>query len=295
MRIKFPEIKIMSREAIEDLAKKPFDKKTAVISITDTDYYFAELKYNPVELLQIAFDDVDNDIFEDELGRAPTEEERIEIEQKYNMLSDEHASEIANFCLRAIGKVDVIICQCEHGQSRSAAVAAAIAEFTTHDGIKVFADDLYYPNKVVFRKVYSALINEAKKQNNAIKHSFTKIYEYYDADVADIIEKAIYEIGSWSCIDNDTEVWHEAYKELSDEDSFDDVFFYILKSGKTIQLIDVDDEEEIWELTFEKILHGMQVAVESGDWDGDIDSIDGSICNMIFQYSLFDEIVYPIE
>lgn len=154
------EIKIMSRDAIEELAKVPFANKTALISITDADYYFAELRHRPAELFQIAFDDVDNDVFEDELGRTPTKEERIKIEKKYKMLSDEQAQEIANFCLRVLDKVEIIICQCEHGQSRSAAVAAAIIEFTTNNGIEIFANDLYYPNKVVFRKVYGALKNK---------------------------------------------------------------------------------------------------------------------------------------
>ena len=55
------------------------------------------------------------------------------------------------------GNVDTLICQCEYGQSRSAGVAAAIIEFTTGGGIRIFADDRYYPNKFVFRKVYNAL------------------------------------------------------------------------------------------------------------------------------------------
>lgn len=51
-----------------------------------------------------------------------------------------------------------VICQCEHGQSRSAAIAAAILEYETQNGISIFTDDKYYPNKVVFRKVYRALL-----------------------------------------------------------------------------------------------------------------------------------------
>ena len=37
-----------------------------------------------------------------------------------------------------------IICQCEHGQSRSAACAAAIKEHFEKSGIEVFADYRYY-------------------------------------------------------------------------------------------------------------------------------------------------------
>ena len=38
-------------------------------------------------------------------------------------------------------------------------MAAAIIEFRSRKGIKIFADDRYYPNKVVFRKLLTALQN----------------------------------------------------------------------------------------------------------------------------------------
>ena len=50
-----------------------------------------------------------------------------------------------------------IVCQCEYGQSRSAACAAAIKEYYEHDGISIFADYRYYPNQLIFNKVLSAL------------------------------------------------------------------------------------------------------------------------------------------
>ena len=159
MKKTVPEIMIMSRDKVEAFSNVPYHQRTALISITDINYSFAELRNKPHELLQVAFDDVDNDVFEDELGREPTEEERVRIERRYNMLSDAQAKEIADFYNRVKDTVDVIICQCEHGQSRSAAVAAAIQEFSSHTGIEIFADDRYYPNKVVYRKIYGALHN----------------------------------------------------------------------------------------------------------------------------------------
>ena len=50
-----------------------------------------------------------------------------------------------------------IICQCEYGQSRSAACAAAIKEYYDHDGISIFADYRYYPNQLIFNKLLNAL------------------------------------------------------------------------------------------------------------------------------------------
>lgn len=101
----------------------------------------------------------------DELGTDATEEEIKRIEIKYHMFSDEQANAVAGFYFAVRDKVDCLICQCEHGQSRSAAVAAAILEFRSRKGINIFSDDRYYPNKVVFRKVLKALREQVKIEN----------------------------------------------------------------------------------------------------------------------------------
>lgn len=147
----------MSRLKVEELSSTPFPTPTALISITDYNYDFAELKNKPNHILQLAFDDVDNDVFVDELGRKPLDAERILIEAKYHMLTDSQAKQIADFYREVADKVEVIICQCEHGQSRSAAVAAAFMEYVSKNGIEIFAHDDYYPNKAVFKKVLKYL------------------------------------------------------------------------------------------------------------------------------------------
>ena len=68
------------------------------------------------------------------------------------------ADDMAAFIVRAYADGKDIICQCEYGQSRSAGCAAAILEYFYKDGISVFADYNYYPNQVVFHKVYDALV-----------------------------------------------------------------------------------------------------------------------------------------
>ena len=150
-------ILIKSRTEIENMSQSQFPSHTALISITDVGLEFAELKYKPEFLLQVAFDDVDNDIFVDELGKGGTSEEKAVVEKKYNMISLEQAHDIAQIYYNNKDKISTLICQCEHGQSRSAAVAAAILEFRNRRGIEIFADDRFYPNKVVFRRVLEAL------------------------------------------------------------------------------------------------------------------------------------------
>ena len=120
----------------------------------------------PDFLLRLAFDDVDNDVFADEPIEELTDEEKLEVEKKYNMFSDEQASEIASFYKNNKDNISTLICQCEHGQSRSAAVVAAILEFRSRRGIQIFADDNYYPNKVVFRKVIEALKDQILVYDN---------------------------------------------------------------------------------------------------------------------------------
>ena len=150
-------ILIKSRSEIETLSQTRFPTHTALISITDAGLDFAELVHKPEFLLRVAFDDVDNDIFIDELGRKPNDDERQTLEEKYKMITDSQALQIASFYYDHKDEITTLICQCEHGQSRSAAVAAAILEFRSRRGISVFSHDNYYPNKVVFRKVLSAL------------------------------------------------------------------------------------------------------------------------------------------
>jgi hypothetical protein len=55
---------------------------------------------------------------------------------------------------------------------------------------------------------------------------------------------------------------------------------------------DVEDDEEVWELTIDKLLNGIKLTIEGGYWNGQIDDIDGEVGDIIFQMSLFGEIVY---
>lgn len=160
-------ILIKSRAEIERMSKHPLPEHTAIISITDANDIPVNLEYMPDSLLRVVFDDVDNDVFMDELGREPTPDERIEIETRYNMITDDQANQIASFYYNNQKDISTLICQCEHGQSRSAAVASAILEFRSRRGIEIFADDRFYPNKVVFRKVLGTLKEQIPVYKNS--------------------------------------------------------------------------------------------------------------------------------
>lgn len=151
-------VDIMSREALEKLACSPFPERTAVISISDYDDIPVMLKHEPSALLRLAFDDVYTDCISDIPWSEMPQIEKSILEKKYHMISDRQAREIADFVVAQLPRADRLICQCEFGQSRSAAISAAILEYTEKKGLSIFADDLYSPNKLVFRKVYGMLL-----------------------------------------------------------------------------------------------------------------------------------------
>lgn len=149
-------VEIMSREALMELAKEPFPEDTAVISITNTEDADVTLEHQPDRLLCLKFDDVSDEIFEELLGRKPNVREMHQIASRFHMLSNAQTQQMADFILRTRNE-GTLICQCEHGQSRSAGVAAAVMEYYYQKGINIFADVRYYPNKHVFRKLLCSL------------------------------------------------------------------------------------------------------------------------------------------
>jgi hypothetical protein len=124
------------------------------------------------------------------------------------------------------------------------------------------------------------------------EYKITISKHFSSEDIIDMISSAIYDIGYWACINNDSEIWKSTSNSLPEDRTFEDVFFTILKNGHAVELLDAEDEDGRWELTMEKLLHGIQLAIDNGNWDGDMDTIDGEVGDIIFQYALFDDIVY---
>lgn len=150
-------LSIYSRAAAEELINGAFPENTAVISFYDPPSRRNLKEYAPVDykgrcerLLAVGVNDID-----------------IEILPDYGLTFESYlpeANDIAEFILSAIEDGLDIICQCEYGQSRSAACAAAIREYYNRSGIKIFADYRYYPNQLIFNKIYTALKEASKKR-----------------------------------------------------------------------------------------------------------------------------------
>lgn len=145
-------IEIYSREAMEEVLARGLPENTAVISFHDPieqgrrrygDYAPIDYKGKCERFMQIAIRDLDPEA----LPRFGLSVERYFPE----------ADALAAFIYGAIHDGFELICQCDYGQSRSAACAAAILQHFEGRGIDIFADYRYYPNQLVYHKVLDAL------------------------------------------------------------------------------------------------------------------------------------------
>lgn len=143
-------VSIHSRESIEALLQEGLPLNTAIISFYDPITARTPKGYKPVD-----YSGVENPVFQIALHDID-----LEILGEYNLTYDTYFPEVQAIAAFIYGAFDGgmnILCQCEYGQSRSAACAAAIIEHFYGKGISIFADYRYYPNQLVFHKVFDAL------------------------------------------------------------------------------------------------------------------------------------------
>ncbi len=143
-------VSILSRQKVEKMSPDEFPKNAAVISFYDPEEAQTETTKESVDytgkaerVFKVAIRDIDLQIF-----------------PKYNLSYETYfpeADSLAEFIYSAAADNLDIICQCEYGESRSSGCAAAILEHFYKTGITIFADYRYYPNQVVYHKVFEAL------------------------------------------------------------------------------------------------------------------------------------------
>lgn len=142
-------VSIFSRESIQALIDGSFPEHTAVISFYTPptarrkDTAPVDYVHRAQRLFYVCAHDIDLDTL-----------------PRYGLTYETYmpdVDELARFIKRAVNDGMDIICQCDYGQSRSAACAAAILEYYERAGITIFADYRYYPNQLVFNKVLHAL------------------------------------------------------------------------------------------------------------------------------------------
>lgn len=152
------QVSIYSRKATEQLLKEYFPNNTAVISFYDPPSKRTGEVFRPVDYKNKA----------DRVFTVPLYDIDLEILEDYGLTFESYfpeADKLAAFIHKAVDDSMDLICQCEYGQSRSAACAAAILEFYNKNGISIFADYCYYPNQLVFNKIKEALDKEYMGNN----------------------------------------------------------------------------------------------------------------------------------
>ena len=152
-------VKIYSRKAMEALLSKGNLENIAIISFHDPvergrryqkDYKPIDFSGKCDRVMQIALHDLDPEALAD-FG--------LTVETYFP-----EADKLAEFIYKAREDGLDIICQCEYGQSRSAGCAAAILQRFEGRGIDVFVDYRYYPNQLVYHKIFDALIKTQVKR-----------------------------------------------------------------------------------------------------------------------------------
>ena len=100
-----------------------------------------------IDVLRLQFDDWDD-------------EQRIKIKARYQnsqkmkdmiFFSEEHAKQLVDFVRKYLNDIELIICQCDAGISRSAGMAAALSKCIENDD-KIFFKN-YLPNSLVYSTI----------------------------------------------------------------------------------------------------------------------------------------------
>lgn len=149
---------ILSRSAAEKLLQDGFPRNTFVISFYDPPSKRTGQVSQPPD-----YRGMPPDVF-----YVPLYDIDLEILEEYGLSYDTYFPEapaLAAFIYDAMENGGNIVCQCEYGQSRSAACAAAIREHFYGEGIEIFADYRYYPNQLVYNKLKAALDAEMLRRD----------------------------------------------------------------------------------------------------------------------------------
>ena len=91
-------------------------------------------------------------------------------------------------------------------------------------------------------------------------------------------------IGYWSVLDNTTKIWDKYdYCDLPCSQAA----FELLYNGESLKFYDVEDETEVWQLTWKKLIKGVELFGGVKEED-----IDATVADQIIQYALFGKIMF---
>lgn len=140
-------VEVMCQHDIEEYASNQHDESSILVSIASIGMPSAMVipctVNNINDVLYINFNDTDCD---DEVSGGITESDADKI-REFIIKYTENTYDI-----------DLIIVNCEAGQSRSAGVAAAIMKYLWNDDTAIFDNRKYTPNRLCYRKVLKSFM-----------------------------------------------------------------------------------------------------------------------------------------
>ncbi len=165
------QVEVHSFESLYFRAKTPFAPGSVLVSIGDPGTLPPTLAHKPDHTLRLLFEDMTAELAVVRLGLPPRwlEDEQTlaaELSRRNTVLfNDAMATRTAAFLRRHLTGDGTLYCQCEFGQSRSAAVAAAVLEHFEGRGGEIFTDRRYGPNPLVYQKLLAALRSAEKQES----------------------------------------------------------------------------------------------------------------------------------
>ena len=123
----------------------------------------------------------------------------------------------------------------------------------------------------------------------------TMFKKYTSDDLVNIICGALTGCSYWCDFDFEPTDYAEAKQRLKDRGNndicYEEVLVEILEGGKSLWLKDTE-EDEMYELTLDKLLNGIRDNCEDRPDDCDIDEGDDETMDCIIQYGLFGQILF---
>lgn len=227
-------VKIYSRKELKDRLKEGKLENTLLIAFYDPQDDLPTNSGKAERVITLPIPDLDKEDLE-EYGYT---------EESYFSQADS----AAKFIIKAVRDGLDIVCACEYGESRSAGFAAAIKEFYDGNGIEIFADERYYPNKIIFNKLLAAL----RKQSDTRKFYVHNLP--YDKKVSiALLENGYLSAGSKGYAFSDFKVGDEIFVPINKEEVAAVKITEAPKSINALIGIKFDVDGEIAEVTEEGV------------------------------------------
>lgn len=151
-------IKVKNRFDIEN---SEFDLPHVVISMTDTPDYFPNIpEKNCSGILRMTIWDTEDG----EHFRSIHNFDASEIPED-KIFNSTHVKEILEFVFKHLNEIELIVCQCDMGLSRSAAVAAALSKILNGNDEEFF-ESPYIPNKLIYKTILDEYQNSQKAKDS---------------------------------------------------------------------------------------------------------------------------------